>query len=341
MTTETANHALATVKTLDQSVLQKQYPYFGGFKTPNLSQAKLREYVELIDHLLAAVDLYKEGCAISQQYFEPGRKKMTALVAKIYALYLQVEASPQKSDIYQEYRAVLKTKFKVTVHEDAPRSTLMMKMVLPKIDSKTALQYGRALDLAKGYEVDPSDYVAFIKGCGGYEKIRNAYAKVYAADAGKMLPLQKSAAVSATLAFISGVTPVAAMQLDSKQANQLARFQSAEGYCYLITRIDMHGYMEILSPIPPGAGWEEQLLKHIQKSAGTHPQGLAEYHRVYDLLLKKNLKKTVDKNQRTAELQQTRLKRAESQKKKDAAFQRKIAKPRAAAQSADDTTTTQ
>lgn|GEM_PF-2043785 len=138
----------------------------------------------------------------------PGRKKMSALVAKIYALYLSVEASTQKREIYEEYRGVLKTNYKVTVHEDTPRSALVMKVVLPKIDSKTAHLYGRALDLAKGYEVDPSDYVGFVKGLGGYEKIRKAYAKVLAADAGKMLPLQKYAANSATRAFVSGLEPV-------------------------------------------------------------------------------------------------------------------------------------
>jgi len=319
------------VVTISQSELQKKYPFFEPLKRPNLSQAKLHEYAELLDNVMLAADLNKEAKAIDKQYFEPGRKKMSALVAKIYALYLSVEASKQKREIYDEYRAVLKTNFKVTVHEDAPRSTLVMKIVLPKIDSKTAHLYGRALDLAKGYEVDPKDYVDFVKGLGGYEKIRKAYAQVLAADAGKMLPLQRYAADSATRAFVSGLKPVAAYMLTKEEGYKLNRYQSAEGYCYLITRIDMHGYMEILSPIPPGAGWEDQLLKHIQKAAAQHPLWLAEYQRVYDLVLKSNIKKTFEKNTKAAELAKKRQQRAESQKKKTAAFKRKVERQRAAA----------
>ena len=100
---------------LSQSELQEKYPFFEALKRPNLSQAKLQEYAELLDNVMLAVDLNKEAKAINKQYFEPGRKKMSALLAKIYALYLSVEASKQKREIYDEYRAVLKTTFKVTV----------------------------------------------------------------------------------------------------------------------------------------------------------------------------------------------------------------------------------
>ncbi|BBU68546.1 hypothetical protein [Fluviibacter phosphoraccumulans] len=313
---------------IKQDELIVQYPTVAFLKERKLTQPELQRYAEMLSALGAASELYKEGQAIEQQYLVPGRKKMAELVAKAYGLYRRVEASTLKEEIYDEMANILKSHFGIGVHVDTPNATLLLKMVFPSMKSKAAHQYGRALDFALSYEVTADDYVAFIKEHGGYEKIRRAYAKVLAADAGKLLPLQKQAAEVATLEFMSGLEPVVKVQLTAPEGRQLRKYQSAQGYHYLIADIDMHNNMEILCAIPPGNGWEDNLMKHIEQAAQSHPDWQEAYERLYGLLVKRSISKTVEKVAKAEEKAKYRAKRAEGQKKRDAAFKREVERER-------------
>lgn len=313
---------------IKQDELIVQYPTVAFLKERKLTQPELQRYAEMLSALGAASELYKEGQAIEQQYLVPGRKKMAELVAKAYGLYRRVEASTLKEEIYEEMAKILKSHFGIGVHVDTPNATLLLKMVFPSMKSKAAHQYGRALDFALSYEVAADDYVTFIKEHGGYEKIRRAYAKVLAADAGKLLPLQKQAAEVATLEFMSGLEPVVKVQLTAPEGRQLRKYQSAQGYHYLIADIDMHNNMEILCAIPPGNGWEDNLMKHIEQAAKSHPDWQEAYERLYGLLVKRSISKTVEKVAKAEEKAKYRVKRAEGQKKQEAAFKRKVERER-------------
>lgn len=309
---------------IKQADLIAQYPTVKVLQQGTLTQRQLQNYAEILRALGTASQLYKEGKAIEQQYFVPGRKKLGELLSKAYELYLMVEASALKHEIYEQMAGILKEIFCVAVHKDTPNSTLLLKTVFPDMQSKTAHQYGRALDFARAYEVTPADYVAFIKEYGGYEKIRGAYAKVLAADAGKQLPLQKQAAAAATRTFMAARNPIANLQLTAKEGNQLRRYQSADGYCYLITRIDMHNYMDIISPIPVVDGWDGNLLRYLEQAANKHPDWQAEYERLYGLMLKRSITKTVEKTAKAEQRAKQRAKREAAQKKRDAVFKRKV-----------------
>lgn len=313
---------------IKQDELKAQYPTVEVLQKRTLSQPELQRYAEMLSALGAASELYKEGQAIEQQYLAPGRIKMGELVGKAYGLYRRIEASALKDEIYEEMTKILKSNFGIGVHVDTPNATLLLKMVFPTMKSKAAHQYGRALDFALSYEVAADDYAAFIKDYGGYEKIRRAYAKVLAADAGKLLPLQKQAAEVATLEFMSGLKPVVKVQLTAPEGRRLRQYQSAQGYHYLIAEIDMHNNMEILCAIPPGNGWEDNLMKHLEQAAKSLPDWQEAYERLYGLLVKKSISKTVEKMAKAEQKAQYRAKRAEGQKKRDAAFKRKVERQR-------------
>ena len=313
---------------IKQSELIAQYPTVEVLRQGTLTQRELQRYAEILQALGTASELHKEGKAIEQQYFAPGRKKTGELIAKVYELYLFVQSSALRDEIYEQMAAILKQSYSVTVHRDTPNATLLLKMIFPDMQSKTAHQYGRGLEFARAYEVAPKDYVEFITEYGGYEKIRAAYAQVLAADAGKLLPLQKRAAASATRTFVNTREPIVRMQLTAEQGHELRRYQSLSGYSYLIARVDMHNYLEIIAAIPPGDGWEDNLLRHIEKSAKHLPDWQAAYERLYGLEVKSAIAKTAEKATKAEKLAKHRAKREAGQRKRDESFKRKAERDR-------------
>ena len=90
----------------------------------------------------------------------------------------------------------------------------------------------------------------------------------------------------------------------------------------------MHNYLEIIAAIPPGNGWEDNLLRHIEKAAKHLPDWQAAYERLYGLEVKSSIAKTAEKATKAEKLAKHRAKREAGQKKRDEAFQRKAERER-------------
>ncbi len=320
---------------IKQEALIAQYPTVHALRHRTMTQPELQRYAELLGALGEASRLHHEGQAIVQQYFAPGRKKFGELVAKAYGLYLQVQASALKDEILEQAKAILKQRFSITAHRDTPDGTVLIKLIFPSMSAKSAHQYGRALEFARSYGVLPEDYAAFITEYGGYEKIRGAYAKVAAADSGRLLPLQKQAATGATWQFVSGLGSMRQMQLTEPEGTALRAHQSQSGYCYLIAHVDMHNHLEIVAPIPLTDVWEQGVIKHIAQMAKELPEWQEAYDRNYAAVVKNANRAAVEKMARQQQKAEHRAKRSTAQQQRGAAFKRKAARQRAKAGNTD------
>jgi hypothetical protein len=66
--------------------------------------------------------------------------------------------------------------------------------------------------------------------------------------------------------FVNTREPIVRIQLTAEEGRELRRYQSLLKYIYLIAHVDMHNYLEIIGAIPSGDGWEDNLLRHIEKA---------------------------------------------------------------------------
>ena len=320
-----------------QEELVAKYPSDEKFKNVRLSVKELHEHADVISLLVPASDLRQEY----MHFQSVSRKKLFECLSRAYGIYLDIVSSSVREKTIDGIKSLLITLgLKTVVKKNLSDIHCFISFVFNTSESKTVHVYANTFKIAMAYEIAPADYTAFIKTeLGGIEEIRKAYAKVRAADAGKLKPayLKTAEAVASvhSLNSIVGRT----FQLGHGEGRA---FQNdiLDRYCLVLAHVDMLDQIEIISQVPSTPAIEKYLIDNIGQVA--QEKGNAAWQKMRDASATHNLKKFLEnheaKEKKRAEKEALKKKKQEALAKKNAADERRFAKQRAKSQATPKST---
>ena len=101
-----------------------------------------------------------------------GRQMLYDLLAKIYALSVQLEASIDREFFVRRMKDELASKWGIKTQENTSDTTALVRYIT-RADRKTAHVYSRAIEAAKVKQVKESSFTGFVERQGGIERIRS------------------------------------------------------------------------------------------------------------------------------------------------------------------------
>ena len=119
-----------------------------------------------------ADDLAYEHEQFNANYIVAGRIALYELLAKIYALSIELEDSPDKSEQVLALKKCLVEKYGIRTQENTSDLAVLIRYIT-KADRKTTHVYARAIEAAKLNQIEIDGFVNFIGESGGIEKLRS------------------------------------------------------------------------------------------------------------------------------------------------------------------------
>jgi hypothetical protein len=118
-----------------------------------------------------ADDLAEEHEEFNTNYIVGGRIALYELLAKMYALYKQLEVAPDKDVLLEDMRFKLAKTYQLRTQVNTSDLGLLVRYIT-RADRKTAHVYARAIETAITNEISLDDFVTYIKNQGGIEQMR-------------------------------------------------------------------------------------------------------------------------------------------------------------------------
>ena len=118
-----------------------------------------------------ADDLAEEHEQFNTSYIVAGRIALYELLAKMYGLYRQLEASPEKPELLEDMRFKLAKTYQIRTQVNTTDLGLLVRYIT-RADRKTAHVYARAIETAITNEIGLDDFVTYIQNQGGIEQMR-------------------------------------------------------------------------------------------------------------------------------------------------------------------------
>jgi len=119
-----------------------------------------------------ADDLAEEHEQFNATYIVGGRLALYDLLAKILALYQQLETSPDKKDLIGNMRHKMVHSYKIRVQSNSSDAGVLVRYIT-RADRKTAHVYTRVIESAVADQITVDQLTSYIQGCGGIENIRS------------------------------------------------------------------------------------------------------------------------------------------------------------------------
>lgn len=150
---------------------------------PRTSAKDLRQ--KEIDAFVSAADvLADEHNKYHTDYIVRGNEALYALLAKIYALCIKIDASESKDAIIKALRISLEEKRDIKTQKNSTLVTMVTRYVA-YVSRQVAHTYSRALDVAFKESLTPEQLPAYFVGRGGINKVRETVSEIQAAKTGK------------------------------------------------------------------------------------------------------------------------------------------------------------
>jgi hypothetical protein len=142
-----------------------------------------------------ADDLAEAHEQFNASYIVAGRIALYELLAKMYGLYKQLEASPEKTELLEDMRFKLAKTYQIRTQVNTSDLGLLVRYIT-RADRKTAHVYARAIETAITNEIGLDDFVSYIQNQGGIEQMRafgvdGNFKKLEANDANEKLEIAK------------------------------------------------------------------------------------------------------------------------------------------------------
>ena len=118
-----------------------------------------------------ADDLAEEHEQFNANYLVAGRVALYGLLAKIYALYKQLEANSDKDVLLEDMRFRLAKTYQIRTQTNTSDLGILVRYIT-RADRKTAHVYARAIETAMTNEIELDDFVGYIQDQGGIEQMR-------------------------------------------------------------------------------------------------------------------------------------------------------------------------
>jgi hypothetical protein len=115
--------------------------------------------------------LAEEHEQFNASYIVAGRIALYELLAKMYGLYRQLEASPEKTELLEDMRFKLAKTYQIRTQVNTTDLGLLVRYIT-RADRKTAHVYARAIEAAITNEIGLDDFVSYIQKQGGIEQMR-------------------------------------------------------------------------------------------------------------------------------------------------------------------------
>ena len=121
--------------------------------------------------LLDKADLLAEEHEQCTNYIVSGRYALYELLGKIYALYKELEAAPNKAVLLEDMRFKLSKTYRIRTQVNTSDLGLLVRYIT-RADRKTAHVYARAIETAITNEIGLDNFVGYIQNQGGIDQIR-------------------------------------------------------------------------------------------------------------------------------------------------------------------------
>ncbi|QWD83145.1 hypothetical protein ICU98_06840 [Polynucleobacter sp. MWH-P3-07-1] len=119
-----------------------------------------------------ADDLAKEHEQFNANYIVGGRLALYDLLAKIFTLYQQLDAAPDKKDLISDMKHKLVHSYKIRVQSNSSDTAVLVRYIT-RADRKTAHVYARAIESAVSNQISVEQFTDYVQECGGVENIRS------------------------------------------------------------------------------------------------------------------------------------------------------------------------
>jgi len=119
-----------------------------------------------------ADDLAEEHEQFNSHYIIGGRLALYDLLAKILALYQQIEASPNKKSLLGSMKHKMVHTYRMRVQSNSSDSGILVRYIT-RTDRKTAHVYARAIETAIANGISVAEFCDYIQRSGGIEQMRS------------------------------------------------------------------------------------------------------------------------------------------------------------------------
>lgn len=136
-----------------------------------VKEEKQSQLVIIKSLVCQADDLAEEHEKFNANYIVAGRKALYELLAKIYSLYRQLEATPDKEVLLEDMRFRLAKTYQIRTQANTSDLGLLVRYIT-RADRKTTHVYSRAIETAMTNEIGLDDFVDYIQNQGGIEQMR-------------------------------------------------------------------------------------------------------------------------------------------------------------------------
>jgi hypothetical protein len=119
-----------------------------------------------------ADDLAEEHEQFNANYIVGGRLALYDLLAKIFALYQQLNSAADKKKLISNMKHKLVHSYKIRVQSNSSDAGVLVRYIT-RADRKTAHVYARVIESAVINQISVEQFKDFVQECGGLENIRS------------------------------------------------------------------------------------------------------------------------------------------------------------------------
>jgi len=119
-----------------------------------------------------ADDLAEEHEQFNATYIVGGRLALYDLLAKIFTLYQQLDAAPDKKDLISNMKHKLVHSYKIRVQSNSSDAGVLVRYIT-RADRKTAHVYARVIESAVSNQISVEQFKDYVQECGGVENMRS------------------------------------------------------------------------------------------------------------------------------------------------------------------------
>jgi hypothetical protein len=119
-----------------------------------------------------ADDLAEEHEQFNATYIVGGRLALYDLLAKIFTLYQELDAAPDKSSLLGSMKHKMVHTYRIRVQSNSSDVGILVRYIT-RADRKTAHVYARVIETAIANKISIGDFAGYIQKSGGIEKMRS------------------------------------------------------------------------------------------------------------------------------------------------------------------------
>ena len=205
-----------------------------------------------------ANDLAREHQSLDM-HIAVGRQMLYDLLAKIYALSVQLDSSLDREYLVKMMKAELAEKWGIKTQENTSDATTLVRYIT-RADRKTAHIYARAIEVAKANKVKSDFFSSFVERQGGVERIRSSSVQVTGSkDVETMAEEQRE--LSREYLKARRQCPYSSFRI-GKKTNDLSEPQSLNFFVCS----EKDGRYFVLAKLPVAEGISNQLMQDFAES---------------------------------------------------------------------------